>query len=886
MSIYGADVDQDEATEDEDTPKLPPSLERNLVARQGFPHAKVLRFWNACQAYAKKAWAKNEQDFEEALRWYDGENSQDAGDLDRLSLQSKDAKFVGAMWFADANKLISFFNGRDAAYACSAAKGKRLELTAKATEKLGERITQEMDFRSRNSLVIFEAICRNHGFIRQTWDHYRWLPGWEYCSGEVRFDPDSNGDLKKAKWIIEEYEVSLDDLLDDPEITDQIKHELRYKRECHRKTRFQRNLSEKPDDAPHEWDGVEGFEKLTAYRVTSRMGILPAAVLRKGDGGDIASDDRDSDARQVIGGSAVIPFSEDDFARRTPHMKLRAPPEIPSDAPPTAPPFDPIEHGQRVVVVMVEGFKKILKVVPWPMDHYDRDEWSYIEFRPTRPPNILHGASVFRAIRGYLKVINKAIEYWINIERTGGRKIIEYQKNLDPSEVGKIETGGTYEAIPVDEPGRTFHLTEFAPRVTSFKELIPFLQKLHDDNSGINDAVSGANPEVQETATGARQRMDQAIAALGYIEAEVQRFMEEQARLTVAAAQRYIPKESTFAPCPMCTPEGEDRGTGKIPDLAPAIETMDPLGLAPEPMTVCPVCGGNGWDPEAFQARKRLVKGADFWLPEEMVGAWIDTFDIHEIRAEIIVSVRHGSTRRDYRERELGMLRNAGQDLVPYYQAVGGPVGLLRWRKYVAAIADRAGVANPEDFVPTEEEVAQAVQMQQEQAMAANAPPPGPPPEQVVAEQEQAARKEQEQIAREDAERDAEREMKGAELEHRMDMDRRKADVEDRRLAMEEAPQMAVAEGVAQALAALTTGVQQAMAAIAQTVAGLAQAIQAIQTNATTTTQGAAALAEGATGLEEAVRQMAAAAVASKTVVRDAKGVIVKVISELPPMGA
>lgn len=699
---------------EEDGP--PAEAPRNKVAMGKFPHARVRRCWEDGRLkYAEAAYKDNLRDYLDALQDLCGPNKSEAeseGDQG-----TKDKKFAGPIFTSDFLKLVSFFNNREPRTTCRPADLDSKPL-ADATAAISDRSAYETSEKEQDTLVIAEGICRNHGYEYSGWDHYRWLPKFPYVRGELMLDPDCEGDIKAARWAILKTEMPLSDLLDDDEVLPAHKAALRDKQECHRHSRVMKEGAITADDAAksyaksEEWDGDAGLEKVPVLKIFSRDGLLPGWNTKEdpeagNDDADVPDSDKGPLDRIQRGGS--------------PHSVMKPPPEVPEDAAPTAQLFDPQDAGRRVYILMVVGFDKVLKVTDWPMDHLDRDELPFLEFRPIMIPGLLHGMNIYRMIRPYMKIINEAIEFWIASEKRGAKRIIEAEDGLDPTEMAKLESTNLYEVMKVPRRGM-MGTVEFAGRLTSFKEMIPFMMKMHDDTTGINEAVSGRAPEVEETASAAKMRQDQAVAAISYLENAVDAFHERKARMRVAALQRYVPKETVYAPCPHCG------GTGVM-----SVSMMGDMPI-PEP---CQECNGTG-------NGRILKKGARFWIRKQ-ADAWRDDLSLDEIRAEVVVGIEPGSSRTDYTERQLAIATSIADRYVPLYQGLGLP---QRMQAVVDMHIRASGISNPDSLIPTVDEVGKAIQAQQEAMAAQGQQKAGKSPEEIQADiqtkQHEAAMRERE----------------------------------------------------------------------------------------------------------------------------------------------
>lgn len=671
----------------------------NRVAVPGFPHKRVWKFWDGKFKYAKKAYEQNEIDWREFLQYLHGSDSAEADPGTAGSTQSRDARFSSQLAWSDFNKLVSFYSNRDPRTTCRPAKGPDWRTLAEATAMFSDRCAHECGDKAQDALAIAEAIGRNHGYVRCNWDHRRWLPIFQHVKGEVYLDPDCEGDVKAARHSIEVSEMSLSSVLADESIPADLRSELREKKDCHRRSRVMREGAITNADADKDystdqpWDGESHSDKVLALKIFSRDGVLPGERLKPED----TKEARAGGGPKGGGKPGSMPGLEVVEVDSI-HKILKATPEPTDDVPPDPAAVAAID-GRRVYVLMIVGFEKILKVTPWPMDHFDHDEIPYVECRPSVVPGLLHGVAIFRAIRPYLKIINRVIEFWIESERAGAKRIVEVDKNAvqDQTELDKIDSRKLYERVMVDQTGG-IKVTEFAGRLTSFKDLLPAMLEMHDNVTGINEAVSGRAPDVEETASAAKMRQDQAVAALSYLENAVQDYHEKKARMRVAALQCYVPKFTVWEPCDACGGRG-----------ATMIDTDEGEALAP-----CEACQMSGRKPGG----RPLKKGADWWLPAEQAEAWRDDLSLEEIRSEVIVGVEPGSSRTDYAERRLAMLTMIADRYVVPYMQWGLP---NRAQAIIRAQLLATEAPGAEDFVPTVQELQEAAQRQAQMAAEAQA---------------------------------------------------------------------------------------------------------------------------------------------------------------------
>ena len=709
-------------------------LSRNLTSRKGFPHRAAHTLWiEGYFKYAEDCAKDNQKDYEEARTALKNGTAK-TGPATSPFEEAGDTRVATNILYSDLTKLMSFVLNREPKPRCVTAKGPALKASAKAVERMVKRVYREMGFAAANRACLTEALLREHGNIRLAWDHYRQLPFWTHCENEVYWDPDGGGDPKRCKWVMELVEMPLYTVLEDPEISPAIKKELKEKTEAHRKTRADGDSYSRVREHELEgagWDNQPQMKKVLVIRVWSANGVLPGAEDKPEVGEDIERREMATPhgvrrVGTVMGEDGEQVDALEEEMRHNPHAAWKPPPEVQDDAPPDAPNYDPSEANRRVYMMFVKDFPKVLKVTPWPMDHYDRGEWPILECNFLRLPGDVHGIPWYRVIKENIDIINKALTTAINDTRYGARKIVEAEEGAfadNAEELQKLSNPkNQYEVVKVQHIGG-IKVTEFAGRDKSYLNLIPIIKDLHDEATGVNDIVRGQSGDVQKTKYEAQQLADQTAAALSYLQEAIERFLEEQARLTVGALLYYVEKQSQWTepdPCALCAGSGTP---GQVGSEAFGEQTV--LGPA---MVPCPRCQGSGIDPHG-EKPEIIKRGADFWLEEQDAAAWPDGLSIDEIRAEIIVGIKSGSTRRDYVEREVNTLRNAGQDLVPFYDKLG-PQGTPYHRAYVEEILTTLGVDEPERFVPDEatlQGILQQQEMQQQAAMQAEAEGKAPP---------------------------------------------------------------------------------------------------------------------------------------------------------------
>lgn len=844
-----------------------PTSDRNLVNRRDFPHEQAFRLWDGRIKFAEEVAKPNQKDYEEARKVLKAGTADDTG---RLPFEDPGDSRVGTnILYSDLTKLTSFIMNRHPKPTCATAKGPRLKGAAKAVEKLVARVYRELSFHQENVIAIVEALLRNHGHVRQTWDHYRCLPGWVHCQDEVYWDPDAGGNRRRANWVVEQVEIPLDDLLNDPSIAPAIKRDLKEKRECHRRSRpdseggsYSANAAAEKEAREQVWDNQPGATKVLCYRIFTRVGLLPGVWSGQENADRGVEKPEVAGPHESMGGESGGLYADayEEEMARNPHVGWKAPPAPPEDAPPGSAHYDPDEGGRQLYILMVKDFHKILKVKPWPMKHYDRDEWPILECRFMELPGDPHGVPWYRVIRANIKLINKAIEIAINDARFGARKVVLVDESViqDPEQIEKLKyPKNQYEVLTTNGPGG-IDLKEFASRDRSYEYLIPLLKDLHDEAVGTTDIFRGQSGDVEKTKYEAEKLADQTAAALTYLQEAIENFLEEQARLTVAALLCYVPMANEYEPppvveCDLC------QGTGGV------------AGLDEAGMGQCPTCGGSGMDAMATAAAQAAAaleppkirkRGAEFWLDQADAINWPEGLSVDEIRAEIIVGIKSGSTRRDYIEREVATLRNAGQDLMILYdkldQLVPG-AGLKRQVVYAKEICTALNVEEPERFVPDEAEIEALVQqnmMLQQQQREAEAAAKAPPPGQQEAEDEkgaaEAARAEAElELKAQDQEARFSRE--AADQQARQAQEERKFALEERKLALEENRHAAEREDRrAEMEAQVYAGAEQAdmSGEIVRTLDAVAKAVEA--------------LAKTGAAMQAAAESMAAAVQAQK----------------------
>ncbi|MEK7384179.1 MAG: hypothetical protein AAB262_12950, partial [Elusimicrobiota bacterium] len=208
----------------------------------------------------------------------------------------------------------------------------------------------------------------------------------------------------------------------------------------------------------------------------------------------------------------------------------------------------------------------------------------------------------------------------------------------------------------------------------------------HDDTSGINDIARGSAGDVEKTKAEAQMLSDRASEALGLIVDSVDDFIRDIAQKTVMALQRYVEKASTWTTCETC------KGTGGVAsqDLA------DVPMVGPAPAVTCPECNGTG------RGANVIRKGADWFLDPEDAAGWDDSLTLEQIRAELVVDVEPGSTRRSNQERKQRSLVELFAVVAPIYEKYG----LFRpFFEFVTRIVLTSELPDAEGLAPTTAEI-------------------------------------------------------------------------------------------------------------------------------------------------------------------------------------
>lgn len=909
-------MDSDAATEvapdgDEGDPSATPeqpSAGVPFTSLPGFPHKAVHDLWKARVDCGADATKNNRKSYKEAREWFRGGKAEwrfEGAD----SICSPQLRVSANAWYRMVTILISHLSSNDPRVLVEPAKGVEFEPFAKAAQKLAQAAYREQKYRLEIQKALVEAILRNRSYIFQGWDSHRWLPSIRWCEDEVYVDPDSGGDLKNAQWVAEQYTAKLETLLNDPEITDEIKDLLRTTTSAHVNTRDRTpgddGAPEVLDAAVKPWDAQPGFKKVIAYKIYSREGLLPGGQNTDGDSVD------ETDIPAWMQG--VSPF--------------RGGNDRPDDAAPVSQAPDPIDAaGRRVQLLLVKGIDKVIKATPWHMDHFDRDEFPYVRLQFSWCPDDPDGVTLFQIMRPLFIAKNGIISFaMIDSKLSAQRRIgIDETVVTDEAERAKITNGKHLEAYLKRGPNGV-SIDEFGARNPTSLNLLPEIDSLISDTSGVTDVLKGQSGAVEKTKAEAVMLNDSANAALAYLENPFEVFNEDVSRLTVMAEQRYIRRATAYEPCPMCGQpcaacdgsgkvdggecddccgKGATKGDGQAPEWPEAMATqgMSPILMpalsAPMP---CPCCEGSGWAPGA-QKEGPLRKGADWWLSTTDAAAWRDDLSLEQIRSEVIVSIESGSTRRDYRERRVGLLNNLYDRLGQEYrdQGLQRPLSYLRREMVMATELPNAEAALP---TPDEDAKIQAKtdamqQAQLVQAQAAAQPPPQPDPQQIAAQQQaqqQAAAQAQQQAQADQAEKqarvqlDAQAQQQKAALEQqrlqieaaekagRAQLEARRLALDERRLAIDEAraqseaqaspkvdqPEIAPSvlagmESLASRIEASELSQQQQLSSVLQAVHRLGDAVVQATARASESAPGQDPSREVVAALEEVRRALAA----------------------------
>lgn len=797
-----------------------------------FPHERVRKHWLSKLEFAEAVNRQNKKDGEEAAAWFEGgvDNEWKGTDPDFWN----GIQVATNTWHRDVNILTSFLLHSDPRILVNATKGEEFEPTAKAMEKLAMKTYREMRYRDETKRALIEALFRNRSFVFQGWDSYRGLPTIRWCAEEVYLDPDSFGDIKRAGWIAEQYTARLEDLLDDPEIAEDIKKDLKEKKNLHQFTRpdQDRTVNEggmSPTSDPRVWDNQPGFTKIVAYRIFSREGLLPGYRGEKKE--EIVEVDPGFDSN--------------------PHLPV-PPPERPIDAAPAPQKSDPIDSGRRKFILLIKGYDKVVKVSDWHMNHFDRDEFPYEMLKLTELPGDLNGVPTFKIVRPLLRTMNYIISFEMAEARATARRLIEADtgKIVEAGEFEKIESGKHLEVIKTSGVG-AINMVEFKGRNPRNIEFYQLMRQMHDEVTGVNDTIRG-QATVEKTATESNLLHDSAQAAFSSLTDAVEVFHENIARRTVMALQRYVPTQTVFAPCEECgvpcetclengelTPDcpqcggiGITKGPGFV-----AGKELSQMTMAGPMAVPCEKCQGSGLDNEAVAEGRPIQKGADWWLPPELAQAWRGDITVEQIRTEVAIEVEPGSTRRDYHERRFTLVQQLYQLLQPMYTQMQ----LIRpLSELTEEVVKATELPNAEALAPTQDEWMQSIQMLQAQAMAAAGPSPE---DQANQKQQEADAQAQEKAleAEESHRRDMEKQeaaaaLKQQELDAHAAIENRKIDISERQAQAEAAP------------ADLTNVIAQA----AQTVALLGGAISEVHSASTEIAGAVAALAQAAEALKVA----------------------------------
>lgn len=722
-----------------------------------FPHERVLKLWNARIKYSERQGKDNRDDHAQAVAFYRG------GEGEWEGVSNKDwsgPKVSANIWARDVTLLTCYMLGSDPRILARSHKGDDLQPTAEAVAALGNYSYKELKYRVEIGSAMIEALLRNKSYVFQGWNSRMWLPTWRWCDGEVFLDPDANGDMKRARWVAEEYTANLEDLLEDEDIADDVKQELRARKNIQRPT-VDRSAREKEDssDANHDspWDGQPGFTKLICYRVFSRSGVMPRQM---------ADDNTVPDATPIF----------NDAASRSPHealgngavSELTPPHPTPAfDAPPRARDFDAIDVDRNIAMLLVKGYDKVVKLGSWHMDHFGDTDWPYVRLQFNKLPRDEDGVPMFKLLKPLFVYINMILSIGLTDARDSSRRIfgIDTQKVKSAEDIETIVNGPHLAFFKSDGQGAVEQV-EFSARNEKYMELLPRLKEMHDEASGVTDTMRGQS-NVEKTAAEAQILDAKSEAALASIDEALETFQNDISRLSLMAIQRYVRATSRYEPCSTCAqvcetcggdggdPEGDEaacpdclgrgigRGAGTMPDPYMENGTPGQMGLMP-----CPTCSdpnappvqdqetgeelgdapGNGWDQVAFQSRKPMQRGADFYLADHYVEAWRDDVGIEQIRAEILIYIKKGSSRRDYQERRVAVLTRTLQTLGPIYEKYG------IFTRFFKLVQELAIATDPDDeeLAPSDEEVDAAIAFAKKllglQMQQLAGPPPGPPP--------------------------------------------------------------------------------------------------------------------------------------------------------------
>lgn len=812
-----------------------PAASRNRVSE-----AKIVDYWDRQIKAAEILAEQNKKDAVEAEQFFRGDpeawmsKKTWDGPTTQENVFYRDVMVLsGQVVYSDPKALVT------------TARGEKLAAMAKATQKLANKTIKQQKYKEQIRRALIRAIFRNIAFVYHSWDPFTGLPSISYCNNEVWPDNDCEGDLANADWIVEEFYPALTDILADGDISPEVKREL-----LRTKTLLKFYSEETAKDAESGKGAAAACGKVRAFRVWSKRGAAPFKKGMSSDGDDLnldslagSLDDDEREANETPakswapGGGKVGYTAHAPMGGKTDLGEVAAAAGVGLDPKPEqdviADQIEAKEEEDRVLLVLVDGYRKIVKQGPWPLDHFGRREWPYSMIRLTDLPGDIYGVSLFKVLRPLLRIMNFILSFWFADARESVRRDNFYDEDAlaDASQEEKLSSGVHNQWIKTKK-GRvnnSVYTHEYAPRGDSpIFRLYEVVKKAHDDTSGINDIARGSAGDVEKTKAEAQMLNDRASEALGLIVDSVDDFIRDIASKTVMGLQRHIEKTSTWTACETCKGAGEVQGQ----DLA------DVAMVGPGAMVPCPECQGSG------HGENVIRKGADWFLDPDVAVGWDDSFTLEQIRAELTVDVEPGSTRRSNQERKQRSLVELFSVVGPIYEKYG----LFRpFFEFITRIVLASELPDAEGLAPTQKEIEEGVaqvqaQMQAAmQAQAAQAAPAekGPTPEQLEIEkrkfalEEEKARKE---MGRGDEDAVRKREVEDRDFGHRKALEEQRLQLDRERQVAEQAPTQQVMQAYQQQLAQFMQ-VQQAQAAervqigaqLASIAAALADTVKALQ---------------------------------------------------------
>lgn len=689
-------------------------------------HKDVVGYWTTQIKAAEEKAKPNREDAKEAEKFYRGDPTAWEDDATWTGPTTQENIFYRDVMVMSGQLLYT-----DPKTVASTNRSKQYKGFAKATQNFNNYVIKEQQYKAEIKRSLIQAIFRNFACVHHYWDPHRQLPEIQWIANEVYPDVDCQGDLRRADWVVVEFFPTLDEMLADPEISDQVKKKLaehpqayRYPNKGGDEAEAETGTTEAAEESAPEVDTKADPSriKLRAFKVYTKKGIAPnlkaKALLKKAK----AFGRDDDDAEEEVSDIKDVDGKDGKKTAKTFDITDRLGYGIPENPTPEDQEEynESIEEGlkERLCVVVVENFPLVLKATPWPLDFFDADEWPISMLRLTELPGDIYGVSLFKVLRPLLKVINFILSFWFADVRESCRRdlFVDEDAFADTGDEGggiaKLGSGVHNQAIKTKK-GRAkdaVHIQEYTPRQDGpIARLLEIARRGHDDTSGVNDMARGSTGDVEKTKAEAMLLNDRASEAIGIIVDAVDDFIRDIARKTTMCLHTYVERESKYKPCKECKGTGIVKGT-----------ELEQQSLAGSDEVPCKKCGGKG------NSDVVIYKGADYFLSEDDAKNWIDDLSIDRIRAEITIDVEPGSTRRTNQERKLYQLLQLFNTVGPVLEKHGC------WRAFgemVRRIIMNTEVPDAESMAPTPEEwdaaVAVAEQMRQ---MAAQPPPPPPPP--------------------------------------------------------------------------------------------------------------------------------------------------------------